>query len=169
MIKRTNGFQIIYTEQQKKWRDSSCCPICGLPKSEWKRRKDWTCCSWECTDKHKKININYWPIVRSQIISRDKNTCLHCGYFQKSESAFVVDHIIPIAIGGSEWDKSNMQTLCTKCNKLKTKKDAGHIANKRKLEKNASGNGLLYYIPPEKQEVIKSGIEDFNYLKNTDV
>jgi hypothetical protein len=47
------------------------------------------------------------------------------------EGCFVVDHIKPIALGGSEWDEDNMQTLCVKCNKVKTARDARVIARQR--------------------------------------
>ena len=49
-------------------------------------------------------------------------------------SQVVGDHIIPIAIGGEEFDIDNVQTLCKSCNKIKTKKDHGDIAIYRKKE-----------------------------------
>lgn len=140
-MKKRKGFEILYTEQQQSWRSNSCCPICGLPKSEWKRRTDWTCCSTKCSDEHNKVSIKYWPTVRSQIIKRDKYTCMHCGwkaperqYMWENDPCFVVDHIIPIACGGSEWSEDNMQTLCPSCNKKKTKMDAARIAKHRLKE-----------------------------------
>ena len=42
--------------------------------------------------------------------------------------AFVADHIIPIAIGGDEFDLKNVQWLCALCNKEKTKHDQATIA-----------------------------------------
>ena len=42
--------------------------------------------------------------------------------------AFVADHIIPIAIGGDEFDLKNVQWLCAPCNKEKTKHDQATIA-----------------------------------------
>ena len=47
----------------------------------------------------------------------------------------IADHIEPIALGGDEWDENNIQTLCIKCNKIKTKEDAKKIAIERKREK----------------------------------
>jgi len=151
-MKKRKGFEILYTPQQQEWRNNSCCPICGLPKTEWKRRKDWTCCSLKCSEEHSKINIKYWPIVRHQVFKRDNWICVKCGYNplkQRNEilkreeniqdhygehyfdSHFVADHIKPIACGGDEWAMENLQTLCTKCNKAKTAKDAGDIAKQR--------------------------------------
>ena len=51
------------------------------------------------------------------------------------DSQLVGDHIIPIALGGDEWDINNIQTLCVKCNKIKTKKDVKNIAKFRNIEK----------------------------------
>lgn len=46
---------------------------------------------------------------------------------------FVADHIIPIALGGAEFDLNNVQLLCDECNKRKTAQDAAKIAKRRKL------------------------------------
>lgn len=45
---------------------------------------------------------------------------------------FIADHIIPIAIGGAEFDLENIQNLCEVCNRKKTRRDAARIANMRK-------------------------------------
>ena len=54
---------------------------------------------------------------------------------KESKNNFIVDHIEPIALGGDEWDLDNLQTLCLKCNKIKTRKDAKKIAELRRTEK----------------------------------
>jgi hypothetical protein len=53
---------------------------------------------------------------------------------------FIADHIIPIALGGAEFDPNNVQLLCEVCNKKKTKQDQGKIARKRKLIKMVGKN-----------------------------
>lgn len=150
-MNKRKGFEILYTPQQQEWRNNNSCPVCGLPKTEWTRRKDWTCCSTKCSEEHTKINIKYWPDVRRVVFKRDKYVCVKCGYdplkqrnellkenkelsdysYNYFDSCFVADHIKPIACGGNEWDLSNLQTLCIKCNKAKTAKDAGDIAKQR--------------------------------------
>lgn len=45
-----------------------------------------------------------------------------------------VDHIMPIALGGDEWDMKNLQTLCEECHKKKTRRDIKKIAALRKVE-----------------------------------
>lgn len=53
--------------------------------------------------------------VRSFIFNRDNNSCLCCGSKNKLE----IDHIIPVSRGG-ENKLSNLQTLCKKCNVIKS-------------------------------------------------
>jgi len=48
---------------------------------------------------------------------------------------FIGDHIIPISLGGDEFDIDNVQTLCIKCNKIKTAEDQKKIAVQRRKEK----------------------------------
>jgi len=142
-IQRTPIFYKL-TKEQKEWLKTNCCPICGLPKSEWKRRTDWRCCSKECTNKW--CDLTYiWQYFKLKAFKRDKYSCIKCGKkpMQKTyegkmipdTSKLIGDHIIPIAIGGEEYDLDNVQTLCIKCNKIKTKKDMKKIALYRKLPK----------------------------------
>lgn len=46
-----------------------------------------------------------------------------------------VDHIVPIALGGAEYDLNNMQTLCEECHKKKTAKEAILFAHARNNQK----------------------------------
>jgi 5-methylcytosine-specific restriction endonuclease McrA len=101
----------------------------------------------KCTKKFQKYYYIYgWPDLRSKAFKRDKYTCRKCGkrfivrdiatgkeYGRDSE--LIADHIIPIALNGSQWDIDNVQTLCIKCNKIKTAKDAGDIARERKINR----------------------------------
>jgi 5-methylcytosine-specific restriction enzyme A len=55
--------------------------------------------------------------VRKYVHNRDNYQCQSCGKnFQ--ETTLNIDHIIPLAKGGSN-DISNLQTLCIKCNQKK--------------------------------------------------
>jgi len=60
-------------------------------------------------------------------------------------SELIADHIIPIAIGGDEWDINNIQTLCKQCNKIKTKADAQNIAIFRKTPSSQKNLNYTYY------------------------
>lgn len=133
VVKRmeTKGRQTIFyklTNQQKEWLSNRACPICGLHKDKWKRRIDWRCCSTTCTEKFGDLTF-IWQYFRLKIFERDNYTCVKCG--EKTRD-LIGDHIIPIAIGGEEYELDNVQTLCKPCNKIKTKKDMAEIALYRK-------------------------------------
>jgi len=53
----------------------------------------------------------------------------------KHKRSFVADHIIPVALGGPEFDLNNVQLLCEVCNKKKTAKDMANIGKRRRLIK----------------------------------
>lgn len=145
MKKRSCGAVYKMSEQQYNWLHSRCCPICGLHKDKWTRRKDWRCCSTKCTSKFSDLTF-IWQIFRLEIFIRDKHTCVKCGekpmitscYDPKSipnDAALIGDHIIPIALGGEEFELDNVQTLCIPCDKIKTAKDMKDIAKQRRKEK----------------------------------
>lgn len=52
--------------------------------------------------------------VRIYVFQRDNFQCKSCGKTAQ-ESELTIDHIIPLAKGGSN-DISNLQTLCLTCN-----------------------------------------------------
>jgi len=55
--------------------------------------------------------------VRQYVYQRDNYQCQSCGQTQ-TETKLNIDHIIPLAKGGSN-DMSNLQTLCQICNQKK--------------------------------------------------
>ncbi|VXD20357.1 HNH endonuclease [Planktothrix serta PCC 8927] len=55
--------------------------------------------------------------VRRYVFLRDNYQCKSCGKTD-SETQLTIDHIIPLAKGGSN-DISNLQTLCFECNQKK--------------------------------------------------
>ena len=105
-------------------------------------------CMWDFMAK------NYHSFLRDKIFERDNYTCIKCklnprvimnssGATTSDKTQLIADHIIPIALGGEEFDMKNIQTLCLNCNKIKTKLDAGKIAKQRDIEKKQKGNRLL--------------------------
>lgn len=54
---------------------------------------------------------------RSAVYNKSEGRCAICGKFVPFES-FTVDHIIPLAKGGSN-DMSNLQCACKTCNRIK--------------------------------------------------
>jgi 5-methylcytosine-specific restriction endonuclease McrA len=74
----------------------------------------------------KSIHKYQWKLIRKQVLSRDGHSCTHCG---ASEGKMEVDHIIPRHRGGDD-TLGNLQTLCTRCHQIKTKKDASFLVRK---------------------------------------
>lgn len=66
-------------EPAKSRLENNQCPSCGKSKNEWNRRKDWRCCSMDCTEKFELFKvIRSWPDLRRQTFIRDKFTCAGC-------------------------------------------------------------------------------------------
>ncbi len=111
------------------------CPSCALPQFKWERTIKFRCCSVDCTQffYDELVIATSWNELRIKVFDRDDRQCSMC-WRQFEYSELIADHIVPIAMGGLQWDMDNIQTLCaSKCNKRKTKMDAANIANyKRK-------------------------------------
>jgi 5-methylcytosine-specific restriction enzyme A len=58
--------------------------------------------------------------VRQYVFQRDRNQCQSCGKVA-TETQLSIDHITPLASGGSN-DISNLHTLCLTCNQRKSDK-----------------------------------------------
>jgi 5-methylcytosine-specific restriction endonuclease McrA len=58
----------------------------------------------------RKSNSTQWKKLRLRILSRDGRECYWCGM-----DATTVDHIIPVAKGGSD-DPENLVAACRRCN-----------------------------------------------------
>lgn len=54
-----------------------------------------------------------------EILRRQKYKCAECGASVKKRANRHVDHVMPLALGGSN-DKSNLQVLCPPCNLSKS-------------------------------------------------
>jgi 5-methylcytosine-specific restriction protein A len=65
----------------------------------------------------KTTRIRIPPEVRKYVFERDNFQCQSCGKIYL-ETNLNIDHIIPLARGGSN-DISNLQTLCQTCNQKK--------------------------------------------------
>lgn len=155
-MKKRDTWNYIVNEPAKSRLENNQCPNCGLPESEWTRRTDYTCCSKKCTDEYYSsfMVITSWTNLRHKIFKRDNCTCQKCGkepiaqIFDDGtkihdDSQLIADHIIPIAVGGEQWDPDNIQTLCLECNKIKTANDMADIANARKRFYNSEQNKKL--------------------------
>ncbi len=65
--------------------------------------------------------------LRFEILRRDNHTCRYCGALAV-ETSLVVDHVIPVALGGTT-DPSNLAAACVDCNigKASTSPDAAVV------------------------------------------
>ena len=81
-----------------------------------------------------------WYALRYAVLRRDKYTCRYCGQYAPNVQ-LEVDHIIPIAEGGSN-ELSNLQVTCFACNRGK--------ANLWTIEKNGHEPKGIRPHPEEK-------------------
>lgn len=59
-----------------------------------------------------------WQRVRRVVYERDGGQCMECGKYVGRDD-YHVDHIVPVSKGGAEWELSNLELLCPKCNLTK--------------------------------------------------
>jgi len=71
---------------------------------------------------------------KEQVRIRDNYTCLCCGKSRRQGVSMQVDHILPIAMGGTN-DISNLQTLCVHCNRIKGTSEINYRVHKTPLSK----------------------------------
>jgi 5-methylcytosine-specific restriction endonuclease McrA len=98
-------------------------------------------CSNDCS--HEMMVRNDHNSMKEEILKLRGWKCEKC---KKETSRFdlILDHKIPIALGGEEFSKENVWLLCKECNKIKTAQDSKDIAKLRAEEKLLqSGQKLL--------------------------
>ena len=77
----------------------------------------------------KRLNKRRWWKIRKRVIHRDRYKCLMCKIkvddkcYPSWDHAATVDHIVPLSQGGAPYDLDNLQTLCLKCHRRKSKVD----------------------------------------------
>ena len=81
MVKQREGYKVVVSPEAKERIAKDQCPTCGKPKKEWTRRKDWRCCSAECTKKYVRDYVVYgWADLRAKALKRDNWTCVKCNH-----------------------------------------------------------------------------------------
>jgi 5-methylcytosine-specific restriction protein A len=68
-----------------------------------------------------KVYGSTWRKVRKQVLERDGYRCL-VGMEGCTGIATQVDHITPLAFGGSPYELSNLRGSCAKCNSGRSNK-----------------------------------------------
>lgn len=111
-------------------RDEHTCRNCGVGNKrfyEWKQRFDKWRVSQEALEiSWKDITFHYRGYDHAYIELRNDP--------QPQVMKLQMDHINPVALGGSEYDYSNCQTLCIICHKEKTKHEAKLFAAARRKD-----------------------------------
>ncbi|MCP9205513.1 HNH endonuclease [Streptomyces sp. NEAU-Y11] len=74
------------------------------------------------------ISSGTWRKLKRRITARDNGCCYRCGADQADtgpdDDPFVLDHIVPIAEGGSPTDLDNLGLLCPDCDQVKSRAEA---------------------------------------------
>jgi len=58
-----------------------------------------------------RLTVRRWRRLRLAVFARDGRRCYRCGGY-----ADTVDHITPLALGGSMFDPANLRPACRHCN-----------------------------------------------------
>lgn len=83
------------------------------------------------------ISSGRWRTLKGAVTRRDNGCCYRCGVEQHDARddpdaiGHVLDHITPIAEGGSAADLDNLGLLCEPCDTAKSKAEAAR-ANRRR-------------------------------------
>ena len=138
MIVRRNHINLESIPAKRNAEGILICLNCDKPLPS--RRRKYCCdeCSeeWLCKHSHQ--------AMRLRLIQKRGACCQKCGkqividengIHVTDFSDIVMDHIIPISLGGLEFEEGNLQLLCSACNKIKTALDAKSIATQRMVEK----------------------------------
>jgi 5-methylcytosine-specific restriction endonuclease McrA len=127
-----------YTPEEKDRLSRGACPYCGRERIHFNPGNEHTlCCQASCT-------MEYWykqrPTIaemRRRVRDEQGGKCARCRQVVHESNAqgdphihhrYVLDHIRPIAMGGDQWARDNLQVLCRRCNRIKTARDMGTIA-----------------------------------------
>lgn len=88
------------------------CEGCGKKSTlEISQHKGQTLIEWSKPVERKPIK----PGLRFEILKRDGYRCQMCGVTAKDGATLEIDHITPVARGGTN-DADNLQVLCRECN-----------------------------------------------------
>ncbi len=152
MIRREPRRYSTTTEEEERLARRAC-PNCGRERADFNFwNLDAVCCRPACT-------AEYWgrqPTIaemKQRVLAEQEGKCAHCGDEIRTHGAAirppashhcVMDHIRPIAMGGDQWARENLQVLYRRCNRIKTARDMGNIARWKKY----FGRGLALREDP---------------------
>ena len=149
-----------YTPEEKERISRDACPHCGCGRLHFNPGNEHTtCCQTSCS-------MEYWFKVRPTIaemrrLVRDEQggKCARCRQEVREFNGtggpynhhhYVLDHIRPIAMGGDQWARDNLQVLCERCNKIKTARDMGRISQWKKYH----CRGMVHHADNSRQVIL---------------
>jgi 5-methylcytosine-specific restriction endonuclease McrA len=119
--KRISDFENKVDEQGR-----TLCLNCEKPILS-KRRKRY--CSEKCAYEFSSRFLSQ-ATFKEMVIKKRGKKCEKCG---KETENLILDHIVPIELGGEIFDERNVQLLCLECDKIKTSKDLSMIKKMKKI------------------------------------
>ena len=69
-----------------------------------------------------------WRNRRAAVL-RDNPLCCRCQAKGVLQPAKVVDHIVPVKLGGERFERANLQSLCVPCHNAKTASETASLRN----------------------------------------
>jgi len=105
-----------------------------------KRKKAKKYCSFKCN--YKFATKHSHQLLRNKLIKENNFKCNKCKH-KFSSDRLILDHKLPIALGGKEFDENNLQILCIPCHKIKTAQDFRDISYSKRLNKQKLMNKTL--------------------------
>lgn len=85
---------------------------------------------WDRSTPRQGLSGRPWSRKRQRILERDCYLCVPCSKQGRITEATEVDHIVPVAKGGTD-DDSNLQSICVACHEAKTALDCGRRPKRR--------------------------------------
>lgn len=67
-----------------------------------------------------------WRNTRAAVL-RDNPLCCRCQAKGVLQPAKVVDHIVPVKLGGERFERANLQSLCVPCHNAKTASETASL------------------------------------------
>lgn len=148
-IEKRSGFAFTVVPEFEERKKRGVCPVCEKPKEEWPRKHTGYCCTKECRAAYLERTVFWWEDYRYRAARAADYKCARCGIDCRDPKYAwnyigTVDHIVPIALGGDEFDLANLQLLCKACDRKKTKDDMATIAAvRREIKRIQPGQTIL--------------------------
>jgi 5-methylcytosine-specific restriction endonuclease McrA len=98
----------------------------------------------------RKKNSTQWKKLRLMILNRDSWSCQYCGEVERSE--MTIDHIIPIARGGTD-EPENLIAACKRCNYSKQDKVVGDPNRAVFFERHSTATSSRGFFSPQNESI----------------